>query len=49
MYHHLVNEIADLQLVTVSDLALVISGPLLSDCQSGTSTDLLLLITYDIQ
>jgi len=31
MYRHLVNEIADLCLVIISDLTLVISGPLSSD------------------
>jgi len=41
MYRHLVNEIADLNLVIISDLALVISGPLSSDRRSGTSTDLI--------
>jgi len=39
MYRHLVNEIADLHLVIIiSDLALVISGPLSSDRRSSTST-----------
>jgi len=38
---HLVNEIADLHLVIISDLAIVMSGPLSSDRRSGTSTDLL--------
>ena len=40
MYRHLVNEITDLHLVIISNLALVIFGPLSSDQQSGNSTDL---------
>jgi len=39
MYRHLVNEIANLHLVIISELTLVISGPLSSDRRSGTSTD----------
>jgi len=40
MYRHLVNEITDLHLVIISNLALVIFGPLSSDQQSSNSTDL---------
>jgi len=39
MYRHLVNEIAVLQLVIISDLALVIYGPLSTDRRSRTGTD----------